>query len=356
MNLLHQIYDFDLPKINFLERRISIENNFTILKGPPKSGKTFLIYDYLSNFKKEEYLYIDLSDYKNDAEEIFPGLENFIKENNIKVLVLENFKFDFDLPKVTNMIITTAVSKKLDKFATVYVKPLDFEEYLLFDTKHQNISHSFNSFLKYGNFPEILEYGDNKKIQRNSEICKLYCLDEVKLEILFLFIKSLGEKKSVFQLFNQMKKSTKISKDRFYKTSQEFEDNKVIYFIGKYKQEKAVKKVYIFNHALLDLTTYQKKFNNLFSNMVFLELVKLYRDIFYLDNIDFYIPEEKSVILPIPFFNNFQIDNLKKLILPKIEKYDIEKIYIITVSTEFEIKIKDTQTSVITFYNWVLSQ
>ena len=59
----------------------------------------------------------------------------------------------------------------------MYVDPLDFEEFLLFDTKHQNSSYSFNSFLKFGNLPEIIEFVEIKKPVRNYEICKLYCDD-----------------------------------------------------------------------------------------------------------------------------------------------------------------------------------
>lgn len=111
-----------------------------------------------------------------------------------------------------------------------FVKPLDFEEFLLFDTKHQNTLNSFNSFLKYGNNPEVLEYSEQKKSQRNFEICKLYCEDKTQLEILLIIIKFSSEKKSIYQLFTTLKKEIKISKDKFYKTCEEFEENKVIYF------------------------------------------------------------------------------------------------------------------------------
>jgi hypothetical protein len=45
MNILEHIYDYNIPKITFLERKISISFKNMIIKGPPKSGKTYLIYD-----------------------------------------------------------------------------------------------------------------------------------------------------------------------------------------------------------------------------------------------------------------------------------------------------------------------
>ena len=354
MNILEQIYDNTLPKINFLERKISIITNNTILKGPPKSGKTYLIYDYLSQYNYNDYLYIDCSEYRNSHKEISKYIKKFIEENKIEVLVLENFDFCFDLPKVTSILITTTENIILENFDMVYLSPLDFEEFILFDIKHQNTTNSFNSFLKFGNLPEIIEYSEQKKSKRNYEICQLYCEDKVELEILFLLIKSASEKKSIFQLFNTLKKTIKISKDRFYKTCEKYENNHLIYFCQKFEQPKSVKKIFIFNHALLDIVSYNKNFHNLFQNMVYLEIYKKHKTIYYLDNIDFYIPEDNLIILTIPFFNNFEVINISIKLTPYIKKYNIKKIYIITVSNEKKIDISNIDAKVIKFYDWVL--
>ena len=354
MNILEQIYDNTLPKTNFLERKVSIYTKNTILKGPPKSGKTYLIYDYLSQYNNDDYLYIDCDDYRNRNKEISKYLQNFIDENKIEVLVLENFNFDYNLPKVTSTIITTSQNIILESFDTIYLPALDFEEFILFDIKHQSTANSFNSFLKFGNLPEIIDYSEQKKAKRNYEICQLYCEDKIELEILFLLIRSASEKKSIFQLFNTLKKTTKISKDRFYKTCEKYEDNHLIYFCQKFEQPKSVKKIFIFNHALLDIVSYNKNFHNLFQNMVYLEIYKKHKEIYYLDNIDFYIPQDNLIILTIPFFNNFEVINISIKLSPYIKKYGIKKIYIITVSNEKDINISNINAKVIKFYDWVL--
>ncbi len=354
MNILEQIYDATIPKINFLERKSRIETKKTILRGPPKSGKTYLIYDYLSQYKSNEYIYIDCNDFKNKYQDISSNLELFILNNEIEVLILENFNFDFELPQVQSVVITTTMDKVIIGFDTLYLQLLDFEEYILFDTKHQNILNSFNSFLKFGNFPEIIEYSEIKKHTRNYEICKLYCHDKIELEILFHLIKSASEKKSIFQLFNSMKKTTKISKDRFYKTCEKYILNHIIYFCSKFEQPNAVKKIFIFNHSLIDIVSYNKNFHNLFTNMVFLEIYKKHKEIYYLDNIDFYIPKDNLIILTIPFFNNFEVINISMKLTPYIKKYNIKKINIVTVSNEKKITIGNIETKVIKFHDWVL--
>ncbi|MGK0256515.1 MAG: putative AAA+ superfamily ATPase, partial [Arcobacteraceae bacterium] len=168
MNVLEQVYEINFNKIIFNERKISINYKNTIIYGPPKSGKSYLIYDYLSKYEDNQYLYIDFADYKNDTNAISRSLETFIAQKKIEVLVLENFKFDIDIPtNVPSIIITTNIQKEIDTFETIYVECLDFEEYLLFDNKHQSSSNSFNSYLKFGNYPEIIEYSDTKKAMRN---------------------------------------------------------------------------------------------------------------------------------------------------------------------------------------------
>jgi len=356
MNILEHIYEINFDKINFHERKITINYKDTIIKGPPKSGKSYLIYDYLSHYTSEQYLYIDFLDYKNEASIISKYLEDFIAKHKIEVLVLENFNFEIKLPEnINSTIISTVKDTILDGFETIYVEGLDFEEYLLFDTKHQSSSNSFNSFLKFGNFPEIIEYPENKKAIRNYEISKLYCQDVTELKILLLLIKNAGEKKSIFQLFNSLKKEIKISKDRFYKTCTQFEENKVIYFCEKFQQPKSVKKIFVHNHSLLDIVSYKKNFNNLFKNMVYLELNKRYTNLYYLDNIDFYLSNENEIVLAIPFFNNLISANVISKILPSIDTYNISFVTIVTVSSEETIFIGEIEAQIISFSSWAVS-
>lgn len=357
MNILEQIYEINFNKIIFNERKISIDYKNTIIYGPPKSGKSYLIYDYLSKYEDDQYLYIDFADYKNDTNEIYKDLETFIFQKKIKILVLENFKFDIDIPtNVPSIIITTNIHKEIESFEKIYVECLDFEEYLLFDNKHQSSSNSFNTYLKFGNYPEIIEYSDAKKNRRNYEICKLYSNDKTELKILFLLIKSASEKKSLFQLFNSLKKEIKISKDRFYKTCDTYEKNRVVFFCEKFEQARAVKKIFVHNHALLDIVSYKKNFNNLFKNMVYLELNKRYKEIYYLDDIDFYLSKSNEIVLAIPFFNNFITSTIISKLLPKIELYNINEVTIVTISTEQTIFIGDIEVQILPFSSWAVSQ
>lgn len=354
MNILETLYENKITFPTLLDRKISINSKRTFVYGPKFSGKTFVIYNYLKD-TSDDYLYIDLDDFRYEKEELY-DLQSFIQKNKIKICIIENYTNGFPIPKTDIVILSSIYFIPLDNFIPVKVMPLDFEEFLLFDTKHQNTTNSFNSFLKYGNIPEIIEFKDYKKTTRNKELIKLYDVNQNAIEILKLCIKSSGELKSPFWLFNILKKTIKISKDFFYKTIKELENNHTIILCPKYNQPKAVKKIYCFNFALIDIVSYKKNFTNLFSNMIFLELFNQDQPIFYLDYVDFYTPHNNSIVISLPFYNSNVISRILPKVLQYIEEYDINKITIVTISNFDSIFIDTIEAQIIPFYEWALGK
>lgn len=355
MKSLEECYEINFSKVNFMERKIKITHPKTIINGAFKTGKSYLIYDYLSLFKSKDYIYIDLNDPRNDIDEIAANLDTFLRQNRIIVLVLENFSFEFEIPYCDNIIISTQMEKKIRGFKNITINALDFEEYILHDNRHQNITQSFNIFFKFGNLAELINYEEHKKLSRLQEIIKLQCKDETQYAIFKILIENIDEKKSLFQLFNILKSKIKISKDRFYDTCKELENNKTIYFLQKYEQEKAVKKIYIYNHSFLNAISYTKKFKNEFTNMVFLELINKYEEIYYLDYIDFYIKSKNLAIVAIPFFNTFIMNSTLKKIIKTAEELKINEINIVSISNNEQISNPNIKINILPFYEWALS-
>ena len=355
MKILEACYEINFSKINFIERKTKITHKKTIITGASKTGKSYLIYDFLSSFKAKEYIYIDLKDLRNDLSKIPENLQEFINKNEIILLILENFDFSFEIPKCENIIISSSNPKEIEGFENLTVCALDFEEYLLHDNKHQNITQSFNVFFKFGNLPELINIDEYKKINRLQEIINLQCKDETQYEIFKILLENIDQKKSLFQLFNSLKMKMKISKDKFYEICKNFENNKSIYFLQKYNQEKATKKIYCYNHSFFNAISHEKKFKNEFSNLIFLELVNEYNDIYYFDNIDFYIKSKNIAIVAIPFFNTFLTGNLVKKIIKSAQELNICEINIITISNNEKISDPKIKINVIPFYEWALS-
>ncbi len=354
MNLLETLYENKINLPSLLDRKISITSKKTFVYGPKLVGKTSIIFNFLKDIN-EEYLYIDLDDFRYEKEDLY-NLELFLQKNKIKVCVIENYSEGFPIPKVDTLILSSIYYLEIDNFTYLKVMPLDFEEYLLFDTKHQNTTNSFNSFLKYGNIPDIIEYKDSKKTIRNKEVIQLYDKNGTVIEILKLYIKSSGELKSPFWLFNILKKKMKISKDFYYRTIKELENNHTIIFCSKFNQPKAVKKIFCFDFALIDIVSSKKNFANLFANMIFLELFNQNQPIYYLDYIDFYTPHNNSILISLPFYNSNTISKIVPKILQYIEMYGINKITIVTISNFDTIFIDTIEAQIIPFYEWALGK
>ncbi len=355
MTSLEYCHEIEFSKINFIERKVRITHPKTILLGAPKTGKSYLIYDYLSNYNAKEFLYIDFDDTRNNKEEIVNHLEEYVFRNKIKVLVLENFSFDFKIPYCTSVIITSNKYRDLKGYKKLFLNALDFEEYLLHEKKNQNITHNFNRFLKFGNLPQIVNQNDYNCIKELQDILKLINPNKTSEEILKTLIFNIDEKKSLNQLFQSLKMKIKISKDKFYEECKRFEDERIIYFVPKYNQEKVTKKIYSYNSAYFNAISHKKKFKNELTNIIFLELINNYNDIFYLDSIDFYIPSKKLAIVSIPFFNSTLMQAQLKKIKKQLDDLNIKEVYIVTVSNSEHIKYKENEIFVVPFYEWALS-
>jgi hypothetical protein len=348
MDILESFYDLDFSKIDFKARKLSITFKYTIIQAPSQSGKSYLIYDYLSKYNTSEYLYIDFNNLKINNLKFYDDIQTFIDTNSIKILALDNFDFALGLPICSSIIISTNVNINLNNFENLFLTPADFEEFLQFD-KHQNITTSFNYFLKYGNFIDTIRTDEKHKSLNIQTHLKQLANNEIDLFILKFLIKNSGEIKSQNQLYLALKKEIKISKDRFYNYCKILEENQTITFLPKYKHSKSAKKIYTYNHALISEVSFKKNFNNIFTNMVFLELKNQYTDIYYDDYIDFYIPLTNEVFLSKPFFIGSQISSK---ILHFIQENYIKKVTVVTVSNDNNIFIDNLECEVNPFYIW----
>ena len=328
------IDDFKFPKIKIYPRKEKLLFQNTLIMGPKGVGKTFLILDFLKNFKGN-FLYLDLEDMR----------EKEIKYQNYDLVIIENYNHFFPLPNCVTFL-TSRKGIDVRGFKKIYLKNLDFEEYFSFD-RHQSITHSFNYFLSDGNSPELLFLDDFFKAKKLQDNFRLMDYHSHILRFLFLHI---GEKFSLYQIYQILKKEIKLSKDIFYKEVEKLERDRVIFFIDKFNSLKAPKKLFSYNFGYRNALTYNKNLSAILENMVFLELNE---EVYYLENINFYLPEKRKAILIYPFIaEDALLDKLKKL--PR--NIDIDTIEVVTISNEFEIKFKNFIVEVKPFWMWALSK
>ncbi len=315
-----------LPKkINKRKEKLNYEN--TIITGPKRVGKTFLVFDFLKNFKGK-YKYIDFADFR----------EKDFNFDDIDLVVYDNYDFSAPIPPITTFIIS---EKNIDikGFKKIELKGLDFEEFFSFENT-TNINHCFDKFLRLGNFPRIF----NEEYFRDEYLKETFELLPYNKEILAFFLTHIGEKFTLYQIYQILKRNYKLSKDSFYKTTNELLENRIIYEVNKFDSPKSPKKFFAYNFAFKNIMTNKKNILHTFENIIFLELNE--KEVFYKDTLSFYLPNKELGILVLPFANEeIAIEKLKKV-------SDVKKVEIITISNEFEIKHKNFEVEVIPFWRW----
>ncbi len=351
MNILDFLYEQDFKKINFLDRKASINSHKTFIYGTKKSGKSYLIYDYLNRFPKKEVLYIDFNDERVNKEEIKKNLYSFLKSKNIKVLALDNFDFSFEIPNIQNLIISSDRDKEIDGFKKIHLFPLDFEEFISFYKKYSNPEAMFNIYAKIGTYPKNVLHSKDFFYQNIQEMLKISLTKEEFL-VFKQFALSQGKKKSLFQIYNEIKKDNKISKDLFYKTVNELKERDFIFLIEKLNQPRAYKKIYLIDFTLKSVFSFQKDFMKMFENMIFLELIKRGYDLSYTDSIDLISFKNKSAFLAMPFLPLEIIKTKLNILKKEFKKLQIKRVYVITLEYEEEFSSEDIKYEIKTFWNF----
>ncbi|MBL0702814.1 MAG: ATP-binding protein, partial [Sulfurospirillum sp.] len=318
MKILENLYDIKHKNHHYRERKLTITSKKTIINGVKKSGKTCLILDYLSNFDQDKVLYIDFNDTRVDVVLVKKNLKKFIESKPIAILVIENFDNSFELPLVEECILTC--KEEIAGFEILTLYPLDFEEFVSFEQRHLDIDHLFQLYINTGSYPQIILNSSHNMYWSMQEMLHVILDDVTEFEIFKKLSESQSLKISLFQIFNQLKSTIKISKDSLYKKVAKLESEKMIFLVKKYGSTKSNKKLFLIDFALKNALTFKKEFLKKFENIVFLELMKKNYTIYYSDNIDLYIPKKQYGVLCIPFLPQEMIKLKLQKILPHVKE------------------------------------
>jgi len=355
MNLLEVLYAQEFKKPSFYPRKFSITQKKTLINGPKKSGKSTLIFDYLSQLKKGTFLYIDFADLRVTQVIIF-GLPSFLKKNDIQLLVLENFDFSFKIPDCQEVIVTTHTTQTLKDFTTQTLYPLDFEEFIAFEKRQINVEAIFNDFADLGTFPAVVLSQKENHTKYFQDHIRLMCDTPLEFTILKHYALVQGLTVSSFAIFNEIKLFHKVSKDKFYAITKKLQEEKLLFLLEKFGTPRADKKVFMLDFAMKSVLTFDKDFITRFANIIFLELMKNGEEIYFTDLIDFYIPSENKAIIAMPFLPPSMILSKLSRLEKDFKKYAIKKIEIITLESEEETYHDSIPVEILPFWSWALQR
>jgi uncharacterized protein len=392
-------------KTNLLKRNVDISLNPEInrvfsLIGPRRSGKTsemLLLANFISNkFEIDKTIYVNFERADLgviDSKELMLLIEAYFelfpknKKNELwlfldeiqNVLNWESFVRTCIDDKI-KVIITGSSSKLLSKELATSMRgrnlsynifPLSFKEYLNFksieipkflSTKEEaKIMNSFNDYLKYGGYPEVVLFSEERdKILK--DIFDTAILRDVverhKIRNVFLMktlIKTLLSAKefSANKFYNYLKsQQIKTSKDSIYRYLSYLEDSFFIFSLNKFslsykKSEQSIPKIYFIDNGFLTINSIDDD-GRLLENFVFVELLRREKDISYFqtatkNEVDFVIKKGKKVeqLIQVCYdlSNYLTKDREIKSLLIASKEFSCDNLLILTKSHEEEIKI-----------------
>ena len=354
MQLLEYFHDRNNDITTYHQRKFNLpEADKTLLYGPPASGKTSMVLDYIMNYDPEEVLYIDFQDPKFQFLDIMEeDADGFIEANEITLLLLDHYEHEYFevLPKVKKLIIISSTYYDYgEAFEYLNLPLLDYEEFFSFQ-KRGTETQIFNLFLKQGTLPQLALLSAPKEQMFQNFIRSHFNESEQKLLNVLAYFN--GATVTTFQLYTHAKERYKISKDLIYKQIKLFQKRGIITFIADV-QNPSSKKLLFFDFSLAKYLTLSQSFPRQFDTMIALSLHK--------HNIKFtalgsmgYITEQNQMIAPAPFESEESFWKKSYGKFGMYKKASIEKIYIVTVTTHYEFSIENIQFEALPFYEWVV--
>jgi len=349
--LLEEFYKTDIIIEKFHYRKLYIDSESYQLSGITQSGKSKLVKQYLLSLKKNSYIYINCADVRIEIEAFNNILPTYCLDNKIDTLVLDNFTPEFVFANVSQLILISQVDYKYDFLKSIRLYPLDYEEFLAYEHKYD--STALNHFFQLGGFAHMHKVtSDERNIYIQNSLRLALQIQE--FEILKYCAKVMAQKVSPFSIYERLKQTMKISKDKLYKSYDALIEKNYIHELSKLNHPKATKKLYLCDISLKPALSIGKNFGRLFENMIFLELIKHNIECYYDEGVEFYIPKNDKIIIPMAFAEERALFKKMEAIEEFIFTYQIKQVTVITMSREGGINHPLSDVEMIPFDIWAL--
>jgi uncharacterized protein len=420
-NLITDFHEKGIPPVKPRLLEIPINSKKIIaLTGVRRSGKTYHLYNIINRLNRDKVeinncLYFNFEDERIEKgtfefnsiiesyQELYPekeldkcyflfdeiqnidGWERFVRR------VYEQISKNLFVTGSNSRLLSREISTSLRGRSINYeIFPLNFKEYLDFKDININLNstksvsaivNAFDNFLLEGGFPELIFIDDeikNSVLQEYFNVMIFRDLIErygiTQTAILKYFCKRvIGNSSKEFsanKIYNEIKsQGHKISKDTIYEFQDYVESIYLALFLPKYfhsvvKQEFSRKKVYSIDNGLAASvnTFFIRDKGATLENMIFLELTKKGKNIFYYSSnyeCDFLIIKNEGVREAIQVCYDISDQDTKdreeRGLLDACKKFKLKRGTIITHSEELRYKIDGINIEVIPAYKFVLS-
>ncbi|MBQ7271876.1 MAG: ATP-binding protein [Campylobacter sp.] len=378
MQNLKYFYENPPEVQKFIPRKKVVNSPKTILFGCVGSGKSYILAEYILNFKKDEFLYINFADlrYKfthlnTEFDKIFEflgknskiqalfldNLDEFSENEILHLQNLLNLAFSNSSQSIVNLrsvvISTRKNSLNLQGFEKVKITPLCFEEFIAFDKRRTDINAIISAFFLQGGTPKnsFLSGGEIMSSEQNA---LKSVLNDSEIAILKECCEFIAMPFSANKIYLSLKEQIRISKDSIYGCVAKFEDENFVNFVSKFDDEKAAKRLFLSNFNLKDALSFKKDFSKKFINAIFCEIANLSEPIFYTKDLDFYLPSRNLGVLAIPFSASEIVFLKFKKLVPELKKLKITRLSVISMANSGSLEIEGIKCEVVPFPQFAL--
>ncbi|WP_456451692.1 hypothetical protein [Hydrogenimonas sp.] len=357
MQQLETFYESTPKAAGFIERRYDIPSYTLNLHGPPRSGKTWLVLDYLATIPKRKHLYVDLRDLRVEPASLFAQLQGFIDRHGIETVVLDHFEGDWPLPRCRQCVVVTQAPYAPNPFMPLLeIPPLDFEEYLAFEKRHVHLEHSFSLYLRTGSLPQMAQVHETLLTMRLHEALRAL-FPQPNERLLFRHLaKFQGKPVTAHQLYTAMKKEARVSKDWLYGTLKAWEARKIVQWFGKLEQPRAAKRALLFDFALPASLYFEKSLMGQLYTLAAKKMLRTAPETAWTDALDLYDPATRHALLLSPFANQQSTAAKVAKLAAEIDRLGIRRITILTVANAFAFHFDTIPVRAKPFYEWILEE
>lgn len=349
--LLEELYKTDISLEKFHVRKLFLDHRSYQINGITQSGKTKIVKNYLLGLKKSSYLYIDCNDLRIDTERLNACLQDFCTNHAINTLVLDNYRPEINIVHIAQLLICCETPYALEELVQIRLYPLDYEEFLAYEHKYD--STALNHFFKLGAFPFMHKINSDERALYLQKVLK-NTLSAMELDILIFCTKMMAQKISPYAIYERLKQTHKLSKDKLYSAFEALSAKGYIHQLCKANHPKAVRKIYLCDISLKSALTTEKQFSKLFENMIFLELLKSCKELFYEEGVDFYLPNQDAIILAMPFADERTLFKKMEHLEAFLFTQQIKKVTVVTMSTEGSMSHPLSHIEMVPFDIWAL--
>lgn len=386
MQNLKYFYENPPEVQKFIPRKKRVNSPKTILFGCVGSGKSYILAEYILNFKKDEFLYINFADLRYKFTHLnaeFDKIFEFLGKNSqIEALFLDDLdEFSeseiLHLQNLLNLAFSNSPSNSLSNssqntvnlrsvvistrknslnlqgFEKVKITPLCFEEFIAFDKRRTDINAIISAFFLQGGTPKN-SFLNGSEIMSSEQNALKSALNDNEIAVLKECCEFIAQPFSANKIYLSLKEQIRISKDSIYGCVAKFEDENFINFVSKFGDEKAAKRLFLSNFNLKDALSFKKDFSKKFINAIFCEIANLGEPIFYTKDLDFYLPSRNLGLLAIPFSASEIVFLKFKKLIGELKRLKITRLSVISMANSGLLEIEGIKCEVVPFPQFAL--